>query len=417
MSEEQATQKKKEPAKILLGMAIALILAAIAATVTITMAISNEIYSDLIKSLNVRMAMYDIIKEIDDIVRISYYGNINNIDHTTQLEIGYIKGIGDSKSQYFSPAEYKAYKQRMKGDEPGAGFLAQYDAASDGLLVTRVFASSPAAKSGLKTGDVIKEIAGTAAIAQNTDELLGKFKGGTLSSVQIKYSRGGKENTARVMLGYSNPTVVYELQGNIGYVRIFAFYEKTAGEVNDAIEALQKKSASAVVFDVRGVNEGKVDYAAAVLKGLCPMTDGSGALAALIGKDDNIIRSFPSDAKQVQMQMAVLINGHTAGAAELFACDLRDFGKAVLVGEKTAGDDTAQDDFALKDGGGILLTIAKVRPYRTESYAEGLTPYVEVMLTDGNGSKGALLPLSEDAQAQAAFSLYKDQSDEDAGNS
>ncbi|MDR3345505.1 MAG: PDZ domain-containing protein [Oscillospiraceae bacterium] len=408
MSTEQNTKKTKEPAKILLGAAIALIFAAVAATVAITMSISGTMYGNLIKSLSPRVAMYDTIQELDGIVRNNYYGEINNLDHTAQLEIGYIKGIGDSKSRYFSPEEYKAYQQRLKGNEPAAGILTQFKTAAGGLQVTRVFDSSPASKSGLKAGDVITEIAGSAVNAGNAAQLLGKLQGGTLSSVQIKYSRAGKESSVKILLGYSNPTVVYEMQGEIGYVRIFAFYEKTADEVMYAINALQKKKAAAVVFDVRGVSEGTIANAADVLDKLCPVpVDGSGALATLVGKDGKVQLSYSSDASQVSMRMAVITDGGTSGPAELFACDLRDFDKVYLVGEKTAGDDSAQASFPLKDGGGILLTTAKVRPYKRESYAEGISPDVAVSLTDENKAKGALLPLAEDAQAQAAFALFE----------
>jgi carboxyl-terminal processing protease len=407
MAAEQNTKKQKEPARILLGLAIALILTAIAATFFITMSISERMYGDLISSLSPRAAMYDTIQELDTIVRNNYYGEIDTLNHTTQLEIGYIKGIGDGKSSYLSAADYKAYLQRMKGSEQGAGMTTAYEGGK--LLVTRVFPSSPAEKTGLKLGDEITEVAGTAVSAQNAAALRAKFTGGTLSSVQVKYKRGDKTNSVKLMLGFSSPSVVCQMQGQVGYIKIFAFYEKTASELSKAIDELKKNNPQGYVFDLRGTAEGSVEYAAKALDIICPVvSDGTGALATLVGKGEKVLQSFPSDALQFSSGMAVLVNAKTSGPAELFACDLRDLREAVLVGEKTAGVSTEQKVFELKDGGGILLTIAKVLPAITSSYEGGLEPKIAVSLTDENKAKGSLLKLEEDAQALAAFAIFED---------
>lgn len=83
------------------------------------------------------------------------------------------------------------------------------------------------------------------------------------------------------------------------------------------------------------------------------------------------------------MPMAVLINSDTAGYGELFACDLKDFGKAFLIGEKTAGRADVQETFELSDGGAVVLTTSKMLPYISESFdGKGLTPDTEIILAD-----------------------------------
>lgn len=106
------------------------------------------------------------------------------------------------------------------------------------------------------------------------------------------------------------------------------------------------------------------------------------------------------------MPMIVLVNSETAGPAELFACDLRDYGKAQLVGEKTAGNGTMQEAFALSDGGAILLTTAVIQPYISDAYNKvGLTPDTEVPLSSEKRVKLPVLPLAEDDQYQKAYSM------------
>ena len=83
--------------------------------------------------------------------------------------------------------------------------------------------------------------------------------------------------------------------------------------------------------------------------------------------------------------MAVLINAETECCGELFACDLRDFGVASLIGEKTAGNASVQESFALSDGGGVILTVAKVKPYITETFENvGLQPNLAVSNTEND---------------------------------
>ncbi|MCL2022845.1 MAG: S41 family peptidase [Oscillospiraceae bacterium] len=399
-------KKQKEPARILLGAAIALILAAIAATFAITMTYAESIFGALIPSLSPRAVRYSAIQELDEIVSHNFYKEVDNLAHITQLEIGFMKGLNDPRSRYLTTAEYRAYQQRMRGNEPGAGMLMEFSGGN--LLITHVFPSSPASKSGLRAGDIITQVDDTRVTASNTSSLMARFsEGGTLKSLDLQYIRKDKENVANVMLSFSNPTVYSEIHDEIGYLRIYALYEKTASEMETAIDDLRRKGANSLVFDVRGVSEGTVESAAAALDILCPIpSDYTSATASLIDKRGDVMRTFSSDADQISMDMAVIVDGKTDGPAELFAVVLRDFGKAVLVGGQTAGNDTTQEIFPLKDGGAILLTVARVRPYRTESYADGLIPDHAVALSDANKAKLPIVPLEEDAQVQAAFELF-----------
>ena len=104
--------------------------------------------------------------------------------------------------------------------------------------------------------------------------------------------------------------------------------------------------------------------------------------------------------------MAVLVNGNTSGAAELFACDLRDFGTAQLIGTKTAGNGTMQKVFELSDGSAVALTVAKIIPYKSESFnGTGLEPDHNVELAAEQNSRLPMITLAEDPQYQKALDL------------
>lgn len=104
--------------------------------------------------------------------------------------------------------------------------------------------------------------------------------------------------------------------------------------------------------------------------------------------------------------MSILVNSNTSGAAELFACDLRDFGIATLVGTKTAGNGTMQKVFELSDGSAVALTVAKVVPYKSESFnGTGIEPDYKVELTAEQNLRLPMLSLANDPQYQKALTL------------
>ncbi len=401
--------------KISLGLALAMIFVSVAATVAITMSLTMRTYNSIIKDLPSRSKLYSAVSELDDVVRNNYYGEINDSLLNAELSGGYAEGLGDPYSRYLTASEYSVYKDEMDGKKIGVGVIAFYNSDDMSIYVAEVSENSPAAISGLQKGDKITHIDEEAVTVYNYSELLKKLTGDRLSSVSVTYLRGEESKTVSVVKGYSAQSVYYSLNGGVGYLKITDFYATTASQLKSAVDALVKQGATSLVFDLRGTSNGLYTHAASALDVLVPVaSEGSGALAIATAKDGSVRKTFTAEAESVSMPMAVLINSETAGAAELFACDLRDYGMAQLIGEKTAGNGTMQEAFALGDGGAILLTTAVIQPYISESYNRiGLTPDVEVALS---AEKRVMLPLlsqSDDDQYQKAYALLTGES---AGN-
>ena len=170
---------------------------------------------------------------------------------------------------------------------------------------------------------------------------------------------------------------------------------------------MNEQSASAIIFDVRNNSDGLVPYATACLDILLPVaTEGTQALATAVNKNGETVETFTSDSDSFSIAMCVLVNGGTSGAAEIFACDLRDFGVANLVGMTTAGNGSMQKIFELSDGGAVKLTVAKILPYKSESYdGVGLKCDYEVALTAEQNERLQMLSLEDDEQYQKALDL------------
>ena len=398
--------------KISLGLALALIFTSIAATVAITMSVTMRTYNSIIKDLPSRSKLYAAVAELDDVVRNNYYGEINDNLLNADLSGGYAEGLGDKYSRYMTAAEYAVFKDEMEGRKIGVGISAFFNPNDTAIYAAEVSENSPAAISGLQKGDKITHIDEEAVTAYNYADLLKKLSGDRLSSVTVTYVRGEESKTVSIVKGYSAQTVYHSLNGTVGYVKITDFYATTAAQLKTATDVLMKQGATSLIIDLRGTSNGRITHAATAVDVLVPVaSEGSGALATAIAKDGTVRKTFTAEAESVSMPMAVLVNAETAGAAELFACDLRDYGKAQLIGEKTAGNGTMQEAFSLQDGGAILLTTAVIQPYVSEVYnTVGMTPVVTVALP---AEKQIILPIlsqSDDAQYQKAYTLLTGES-------
>ena len=393
--------------KISLGLAISLIFLAIALTITVTMMVAMGIYNDIIKDVSARSGVYSNISEIDDLIRKNYYGEINENLLNTMMSDGYVAGIGDRYSYYMTPDEYARHKEEEKGNKVGIGVIAVYDSKNNNIYVSEVSVGSPAHIQGIEKGDVITAVDGVKVTSSNYNELLQSLEGAKLTNVQVTFTHNGTEKTVSVARGYSAQTVYYSIMNEVGYIKINAFYSTTAKELEDALDYMKKNDVISVIFDVRNNNTGLISNVVKCIDLIVPVaTDGTNAVATAVDKNGNIIETFASDSDSVNFTMIVLVNSNTSGAAELFACDLRDFGLARLVGAKTAGNGTMQKIFELNDGSAVALTVAKILPYKSDSYNDiGIQPDYVVELSAEQNSRLEMLSFEEDLQYQKAMDI------------
>lgn len=393
--------------KISLGLTLSLIFLSVALAVTITMTVSMKIYNKIIKDVASRSNLYSSVSEIDDLVRENYFGEINENLLTAMMSGGYVEGVGDRYSYYMTADDYAAYKEEVKGNKGGIGIIAVYDSQNNNIYVAEVSEGSPAQLQGISKGDVITAVDSVAVSQGNYEDLMESLNGQKLTNVQVTFTHGGESKTVSVARGYAAQTVYYSVANNIGYIKITAFYSTTAQQLEKALKHMSSNSVSSIIFDVRNTDTGLIANAVECIDILVPVaTEGTGALATAVDKEGNTLETFTSDSDSVNFSMAVLINGKTSGAAELFACDLRDFGMAQLIGTKTMGNGTMQKVFELSDGGAIALTVAKINPYKSESFnGKGLEPDISVELTAEQNSRLEMLSQADDAQYQKAVEL------------
>lgn len=400
--------------KIPLGIALATTFIAIAVTIAVTITVYMNVYNKLIQDLPQRAQLYSKLSDMDELVRANYYGTIDSDELDEKIAKGYIDGLDDDYSFYLSAEDYAEYYSNSLGDISGIGIQTVFDEENEKLIVSEVAQGSPAQQAQIEKGDVIVAIQSEQVTSENYAVLSGLFVGEKLTSVDLVINREteGEENAAsfavNVAKGYKAQSCFYSVAGTIGYIRLTEFYENTADTFSQAINSLNEDGVTGIIIDVRNNASNNLEYAAKVIDVIVPLaTEGTGEIATAKNAAGDTVEIYSADSSSINLPIAVLINDRTEGAAELLACDLRDYGKAKLFGETTAGHGTLQKVFRLDDGGAVLLTVAKIYPYISDCYdGTGVVPNEIIPMSEKDKNRLAALDKTEDEQYKAALNYF-----------
>ena len=234
----------------------------------------------------------------------------------------------------------------------------------------------------LEKGGYITAIDGTDVKGLTRDNVTSRLRGETGTTVTVTYLNPASEEQEITLTRsrYTIPSVEYQLLAdNSGYVKISAFNNNTASQLDYAIHQLTSSGATGLIFDVRNTSGGSLDAAVASISLLC----GEGDVVSALYKDGSTKVLGTSNSDEVDLPMTVLVNNGSSYCAELFASSIRDFGKGKIVGVTTAGKGTIQaDPYQLDDGSAVVITVAKMLTAKGESFdGVGVAPDVESTLT------------------------------------
>ncbi len=389
--------------KISLGLFLGILILAVAASSAVTMNILNKEYNSLLNGLPEKLERYAILDELDGVIKNNYYSGSDEESLKAALAGGYVAGLKDPYSKFMNADEYSEYMSEIQGNMYGIGIESEKTSNST-IEITEVLSGSPAQSSGLKVGDIIIGFDGIMLDANNFNELSSKLEGDKLTSVNITYRRGSEEKTVNIVKGYEARSVVSKTYNNIGYIKITDFYSTTANQVQSAVQSLTASKVTALAIDVRNNSSTNYENAFETLDVFVPVNDSSVPAASLLDGNGNIIENYSTTAGEVSLPMAILVNEKTAAAAELFACNMRDFSKGKLVGTKTKGSALVPKAFKLTDGSAVLLSVGVIKPYKSETFnGVGLTPDKESKLKTKTGK------LEADSQFLDAVTLITPQ--------
>lgn len=342
-------------------------------------------------------------EEILSIVQREYYREVDAEALETAAIDGMLAALGDPYTFYYTDEAYAAMNEETTGQYVGVGMLVG-EAADGDLRVLRVFRDSPAEKAGIEAGDALLAIDG-ASVAGETPMSLSEasalLKGEGETPVEVEVERGGEVlsftlERGEVSINYVEYSI---LEGNVGYLSIYQFTGDDVEGVKEAISAFQQADVSALVVDVRsnpgGLLTDVVDICDMLLpEGLIVYTeDRSGAR-----------EEFYADGEYWDVPMAVLVNGDSASASEIFAAAVQDTGRGIVVGEVTYGKGVVQTLHAFPEGDGMQLTTATYyTPSGASIHGQGVTPDIEVALATDASVTYHAPDAASDAQLAAAL--------------
>ncbi len=364
--------------KISLGSALSFLILSVAVTFTVTFVISMQYFNQRVNNITERENLYEKIQEIDSLIRTNYYEELDEKTVLNSICAGYVSGLGDKYSYFLSAEQYNRLMLSNAGSVVGIGATIEKD-SSGYLTVTKVYKDSPAEAAEIQVNDTIVKIDNTDVVSLTNAEAGDLISGDAGTKVTLVIRRSGNEITQTIVRRkITLPSVEYRMIGDYGYIRILEFNAATVNQFNEALNAVRSQGAIGVIFDVRNNTGGTLSSVCEILDILLP----KGTIAYKSNDEGFMEVVATSDDNELLLPMTCLVNENTASAAELFACALKDYDKASLVGTVTYGKGVMQTTFKLSDGSGVCLTTGYFYPPKSDNFnGTGLTPDYSVTLS------------------------------------
>ncbi len=335
--------------------------------------------------------------------------HVNSKDIKDQnLVYGAIKGltesISDPYTEFFTPKDYKTFKETIGGNFSGIG--AEIGIRNDQLVVIAPLKNSPSEKAGILAGDMILRIDAKTTDGLNIGQAVQIIRGETDTKVTLNILRKGWTKPKDFIITRSIiniPTIDYEMKGDIAYVQLYNFDANTETVFyNAAKDILLDKKARGMILDMRNNPGGYLDVAVNMAGWFIPKGDVVVKEKYADGKVDIFKANGNSILKD--MPVVVIINGGSASAAEILAGALRINRKIQIVGEKSFGKGSVQELQTLKDDSAVKITVAKwLLPDDSAIDKVGLVPDITVALTEND------INSDKDPQLDKALELVQKQ--------
>ncbi|HIZ55079.1 MAG TPA: PDZ domain-containing protein, partial [Firmicutes bacterium] len=196
--------------------------------------------------------LYQKIHAIEQIVEKQFDGEIEEKQLMDYVSRGYMAGLGDRFSLYFSKEDLEEFLISEAGELVGIGVTGIQDPETGYIRVESVYKGSPADLAGLRAGDLLTAVDGTGVLEVGYEEAINQIRGEEGTSVSLTFLRDGAEQDLHIVRQKIEvPSVSYQLYGDNGYIAVTSFNETTARQFQQAVESLQAQGAEKLIFDMR----------------------------------------------------------------------------------------------------------------------------------------------------------------------
>lgn len=315
---------------------------------------------------------------IADLIDQYYYEDIDQDALIEGMYAGMVSGLGDPYSSYYTAEEYASLMEGTSGTYYGIGAVLTQNINTKIVTILHVYPGTPAEEAGVKDGDLIVKVGDIDGDSMELSELVTYIKGEEGTTVHLELMREGEKDHIELDVERRKievPTVQYQmLEGNTGLIQISEFSEATPEQFSDAIKDLQGQGMTSVIMDLR-------DNPGGVLQSVCKMLDELLPEGILVYTEDKYGNrsDYKSDKSCMDIPMAVLINGNSASASEIFAGAIKDYKYGTLIGTTSFGKGIVQTIIPMEDGSAVKVTMAKYfTPNGNYIHDAGITPDIEL---------------------------------------
>lgn len=322
------------------------------------------------------------INTVKAILDSKYISEINEENLINGAIKGYVSGVGDDYTEYFTKQEMEEFLQETEGNYVGIGIYMYKDTVNNDVVILYPIKGSPAEAVGLLTGDIIKKVDGVEYTGEDFEKISTHIKGKEGTKVNLEVERKGKTLTFEVERKKIDlyPIESEILENNIGYISLSSFDDKCAKEFKDTFNKLNKNKIRGLIIDLRNNGGGIVDEALDIADYVLEKDE-----VMLITRNKNGEEEIEKSNQKpiVDVPIVIITNENTASASEILAAALKDNNKATIVGEKTFGKGVIQQLITLSDGSGIKVTTEEYyTPNGNKINKVGITPDKEVSLPE-----------------------------------
>ncbi len=301
---------------------------------------------------------------------------------------GLVASTGDPYTVFMNPEEATDFEEDLSGTFEGIG--AEIGIRNNDLIIIAPLEDMPAMKAGVRAGDRIYAIDGKTAVNLSVEEAVKKIRGAkgttvTLTLVREKVDKPIEVAIKRDTVVVKSVKTTWNEKDKVFIIKVYNFNNDTKELFNQAVaEALTKKPAG-LILDLRNNPGGYLDTAVAMAS---KWVNKGTIVSEQFGNGEKIDHDALGSSPLADMPTAILVNQGSASASEIVAGALKDYGKAVLIGEKTFGKGSVQILRQLEDGSVVKVTTAKwLTPKGSSIHEKGIQPDIVVERTTEDREK------------------------------
>jgi carboxyl-terminal processing protease len=336
----------------------------------------------VLKSGNIELGAYSSfpgnkkVSEMLSIINSKYVDTIDVKTFTEELMADMVSKL-DPHSIYIPASDLETVNSELEGSFSGIGV--QFNIQNDTVMIISVVNGGPSEKVGLKAGDRIVLVNDTTFIGKSisTDKVMKKLRGPEDSKVKLSVRRNGakellKYTIVRGKIPVNSVDIAYMIEPGVGYIKINKFSATTYDEFMTGLEQLTKQGAKKFVIDLRENSGGLMDQAIDMVNEFLP----AGEL--IVYSKGKAYQRYEAKSKgngrYIKTPIVVLIDEFSASASEIFSGAIQDNDRGLIVGRRSFGKGLVQQQFDLRDGSALRLTVAR---YYTPSGRSIQKPYVK----------------------------------------